>query len=321
MEQMSETTLRVWRVLSWASVVILLGIGIWWMFDLPTVGKGGLFLAVGATLMPLFWEKIGVAGKMSWIAMLFLLLGVEYRAIDKEHHDNDIAQQKALKAIGDGFSGVVTDQRNGFASLIQQSEAAFTRTTEQASAQFDATMAKAQENLNHMTGGKTYPTISPIFIPVENTTNTFRLVMLAIGDSPLFDVSVTVTKLPFTKTINVTDFLSGKDTTWQPVFSAPSFTANRSQLISSVAASEDGQTDFSITTMARNGVFHELLHIRKIRAELTTEGNSLISPWECCYEITKEAQRNKRTYQVSVTKIPWQKFFLANVQLAPQNPK
>ena len=61
--------------------------------------------------MPLFWEKIGVFGKMSWIAMLFLLLGVEYRAIDKEHRVNEITQQSTLKTIRAGFQQVLTDQQ------------------------------------------------------------------------------------------------------------------------------------------------------------------------------------------------------------------
>ena len=63
MEQISEPAIRVWRVLSWVAALGFLGLGTWWMFYLPTVGKGGIVLAVGATLMPLFWEKTGVVGK------------------------------------------------------------------------------------------------------------------------------------------------------------------------------------------------------------------------------------------------------------------
>ena len=37
--------------------------------------------------MPLFWDKVGIVARMSWIAMLFLLLAVEYRAIDKDRAD------------------------------------------------------------------------------------------------------------------------------------------------------------------------------------------------------------------------------------------
>jgi hypothetical protein len=140
MEQISESTPRVWSLLSWLFVLALLGLGVWWLFSLPTVGKGGLFLALGAVLMPLFWEKIGVAGKMSWIAMLFVLLAVEYRAIDKEHRDNIEAQ----KQIGEGFKNVLTDQQEKFSTLIQQSQT-----------QFQETVQKQQEQFRAMLGGFT----------------------------------------------------------------------------------------------------------------------------------------------------------------------
>jgi hypothetical protein len=317
----ADSDLRMWRACSWALVLMLLGLGLCWMFYLPTVGKGGLFLAVGATLMPLFWEKVGTVGKMSWIAMLFLLLAVEYRAIDHEHHLNDIAQQEALRAIGNGFTGVLSDQRNGFASLITQSDKAFKKTTEQASAQFDATMNRAQENLNHMTGGKTYPMVSPIFIPLENTTNTFRLTISAEGDSPLFDVDVTLSKLPLPTTpFSATDFVSGKGLPYMTsIFLAPSLSPHRVQLVPAVTVSESGQSDFLITTLARNGTFHEKLHIRRNGDAITRSGKDLLLPWSYSCEITRDrVGRDRRTYEVSITKIPWQKFLFANGQVVPK---
>jgi len=120
MEPIAESELRTWRVLSWISVVGLLCLGIWWMFSLPTVGKGGIFLAVGATLMPLFWEKIGAAGKMSWIAMLFLLLSVEYRAIDKEHTDYASDQKATRKEERDSFDDLLKTQQAGVQSILDQ---------------------------------------------------------------------------------------------------------------------------------------------------------------------------------------------------------
>ena len=193
MEQIPESGLRIWRALSWLSLLVLLGLGAWWMFYLPTVGKGGLFLAAGAVLMPLFWEKIGVFGRMSWIAMVFLLLGVEYRAIDKEHHDNEIAQQKSLKAIGDAFNGVVTDQRNSFADLIGKSDEAFKKTTEQASAHFDATVNRSDrinagvgDTIKTETGGNSFAYITFTPEPANVQFNQFPAT-----SGPQFLVSIT----------------------------------------------------------------------------------------------------------------------------------
>lgn len=147
MEQRSDSALRVWNTFSWLSVVALLALGAWWMCYLPTVGKGGLFLAIGAVLMPLFWDKIGTVGKMSWIAMLFLLLAVEYRAIDKEHQENIDAQ----KEIAKGFDKVLTDQQASFAALITQSQDQFQHTIQQESAQFKTTMDRFSRVTNKQT--------------------------------------------------------------------------------------------------------------------------------------------------------------------------
>lgn len=109
--------------------------------------------------MPLFWEKIGAVGKMSWIAMLFIMLATEYRAIDKAQNDSDLAQQKSLTAIGDGFKAV-----------IRESSEDFKRTSEQASAQFEATMNRSnllvngvRKSIEAQTGGNSYVVVAPVY--------------------------------------------------------------------------------------------------------------------------------------------------------------
>jgi len=231
--------------------------------------------------MPLFWEKVGTVGKMSWIAMLFLLLAVEYRAIDHEHHLNDIAQQKALRAIGNGFTGVFSDQRNGFASLITQSNIAFKKTTEQASAQFDATMNRAQENLNHMTGGNSYPIVEVIPVPMANTMNKMKLSLAIIGGNPLFDVYVTLRKLPMPKVLNATEFITnGTQADVITELTASSISPTMAPLLPvPVEPSLSGQSDYMIVTNARNGVFTETLHIRNL-GNVVADKKGLILAWE-----------------------------------------
>lgn len=143
MEQISGSELRKWRVLSWMVVVGLLGLGIWWMFSLPTVGKGGIFLAVGATLMPLFWEKIGAGGKMSWIAMLFLLLSVEYRAIDKEHTEYANDQRAARKEERDSFDDLLKTQQAGVQAILDQQNRSLRGILDQEQKHFERTFSNA----------------------------------------------------------------------------------------------------------------------------------------------------------------------------------
>lgn len=125
MAEMSEGARRRWGIGSWLCVFGFVGIGIWWWFHLPTVGKGGIFLAVGATLMPLFWEKIGTAGKMWWIVMLFLFLFVEYRAIDKEHEDYASEQISARKEERDSFKALLDSEKADVRNVLDQEQAHF----------------------------------------------------------------------------------------------------------------------------------------------------------------------------------------------------
>jgi hypothetical protein len=151
MAEMSEGELRMWRRCSWAALVFFLGFGAWWSFRLPTVGKGGLLLAMGATLMPLFWDKITAVGKMFWIGMLFVLLSVEYRAIDNDREKSEAAQRKELEEIGKGFQGVLTQQQTNFTTLMQTSQANFKTLIESEQVNFEKMLAnsrKAQQREN-----------------------------------------------------------------------------------------------------------------------------------------------------------------------------
>jgi len=241
MGDISEFARRRWTAFSWLVVVAFLALGIWWLFRLPTVGKGGLFLAVGATLMPLFWEKVGIAGRMSWIAMLFVLLAVEYRAIDKEHHNNDIAQQRALETIGNEFTGVLTDQQNGFAALIGKSDKAFKQTTEQASAQFNATMDRAQENINHITGGNSFCLIT---LSADHQT----LLLDHPGDYPLTDLS-----------IDIQDYALGHEEHFERQTVPPHHSWPYRYTLT-----EGDRADFLIVFTAINGGWFETFQLRKI---------------------------------------------------------
>jgi hypothetical protein len=120
------------RLLNWAFVLSFIAVGTWWQWHLPTAGKGGLVLAVGATLMPIFWEKVGVLGKAFWIGMLFLLLGVEYRAIDKDREDTRVAAAESLRKLLEtqqtGVANILTQQEHSVKGILEQEQQHFERT-------------------------------------------------------------------------------------------------------------------------------------------------------------------------------------------------
>jgi len=72
---------------SWCIPLTFIAIGIVWFFRIPGTGKASALLGVGAALMPIFWEKSKKWARAIWIAMLFLLLGVEYRAIAQDRQE------------------------------------------------------------------------------------------------------------------------------------------------------------------------------------------------------------------------------------------
>ncbi len=153
MPDVSEAAARIWKILGWISVLGFLAVGVRWFFHIPSTGKGGVLLAVGATLMPLFWERVCVINRMFWVAMLFVLLAVEYRAIDKDQADAISRQQDALQKIGQGFTNLLTAQQTSFGSLINQSQTNFNSLMRNERDDFDKMLknnlaAQRQENAN-----------------------------------------------------------------------------------------------------------------------------------------------------------------------------
>jgi hypothetical protein len=169
------------------------------MFRLPTVGKGGLFLAVGATLMPLFWDKVGIVARMSWIAMLFLLLAVEYRAIDKDRADFAKDEARRRQEENQKFADIGTSITTNVQKLLNTSDKQFRETTQQASRQFDVTMSRSEkiiggikETVNAATGGDGF--CYAILIPPGYAGNAAMFsTVIPQGKYPLTNVNLLVT--------------------------------------------------------------------------------------------------------------------------------
>lgn len=113
---------HVWNLLAWIWLAIGSIVGVWWYFRIPTAGYGGLALAMGATLMPLVWEKVGVLCKMLWLAMLFVLLFAEYRAINKDRRDASAELTQKFGEIttqaNNNLKQILDDEHNSFAGML-----------------------------------------------------------------------------------------------------------------------------------------------------------------------------------------------------------
>ena len=235
------------------------------------------------------------------------LLVIEVLAIKKERMMNEVTQAIRVREERDHF----TDIGDGLKAAIAQGQVQFAQTIEQ-----------AEQNLNHVTGGKTYPMVTPILIPVAHTTNTFRLTISAVGDSPLFDIDATLSKLPLpTGLVSATDYISGKTPDYlTTLFQAASLSPNRFQMVvPTITLSDSGTTDFLITTLARNGTFHEKLHIKATGNTATRSGGNLVLPWQWSCEVKRDKiGRDKRAHEVIIAKLPWQTFVFVNGQVTQQ---
>lgn len=129
----------------WMLVGICLPLGLWWYWHIPTPGKGGILLALVATLMPLVWEDVHAMGRAGLILTLVVLFAVEYRAIDKDRDAITKAQAEELKQIGQGFTTVLTEQQHNFAKMLQDNQTNFSRVLREQQSGFHAMLENALE--------------------------------------------------------------------------------------------------------------------------------------------------------------------------------
>ncbi|MGA8438329.1 MAG: hypothetical protein WB762_10865 [Candidatus Sulfotelmatobacter sp.] len=285
-----------------------------WLWH-PPVGVWIGTLGLLGVLVPLIRDinKIGRREKAIWTFIMFSLLLLEIKSVyqDRNEHDKQQSEARARQAasfteIADGINGAITLSQQQFHTTIQQQ-----------SEQFDATMSKAEENLNHVTGGNSYPVIEMIPVPMENTTNKLRLSLSITGKNPLYDVVVTMRKLPLPKTVSLTGFVTtGTQPDIIPEFSEPSVSSTQAHLLPvPIEPSMSGQSDYQLSTSARNGSFTEKLHVRYSGA-IETNANGVTLPWEQSYEITRRDGRKERI----IFKRKWQKTNTPNTFVTTQPP-
>lgn len=284
----------------------------WWSYNIPSPAKAASVLAVIAAIMPFRGEPEGFE-KFFWTIVLFAFLFMELRAIDHKEHVDEVQRQIARTQEAINFNAIGT----GITAAINQSQTQFQKTTSQASSQFDATMNKAGENLNHMTGGDSYPVITMLPIPLANTMNKMRVILTIAGKNPLFDVEVNMRTLPQPKVLSATEFITnGREPGVITQLDAPSISPTRANMLPvPIEPSLSGQSDYRFTTVARNGTFTETLHVRNL-GNVVVGKKGLELAWEQSYEIILY---NGRTQRV-IKKFKWHKTFAANSFVMPQQP-
>ncbi len=138
---MSETQplTSITRILVWVGIVGFLVTTIWHWFHIPSVGKFGVLLAVGATLMAPYWDRLGSVGKMLCVGTMFLMLGVEYRAINKDKADSE-----AL--LLSNFQQISNDAHSNLKSMLESENKQFKDVLDKQQNTFDATIKQMERD-------------------------------------------------------------------------------------------------------------------------------------------------------------------------------
>ncbi len=89
---------------------------VYWLIYIPSPGKAIGALAVVAGIMSV--RDIQVLGRIGWVALLICLFITEFRAIDKDRADNQLAQKTFFES-----------QQAGFAAVTKQAQQDFSATT------------------------------------------------------------------------------------------------------------------------------------------------------------------------------------------------
>jgi hypothetical protein len=135
----TQPLIGITRILVWIGIVCFLGITIWRWFDIPSVGKFGVLLAIGATLMAPYWDRLGSVGKMLCVGTMFLMLGVEYRAINKDKADSE-----AL--LLSNFQQISNDAHSNLKSLLESENKQFKDVLDKQQNTFDATIKRMERD-------------------------------------------------------------------------------------------------------------------------------------------------------------------------------
>jgi len=183
---------------------------------------------------------VGTIGKMSWIAMLFVLLAVEYRAIDKEQADTAKSFSQILQGL--------TTTNDG----LKETSTAISTTADLMTAQF-----KEQERLSrgiqdNMTGGDSF-----CYLVLQPSQTAGRLDMFVIqqGKNSVSNTSVQITDLekPLTDLSAIINF------TIPLVYRGTSSTT-----LSALPWDSGDYKKFNIFMTAPNGRFVEIFRLKKV---------------------------------------------------------
>jgi hypothetical protein len=151
-----------------------------WYLCLPTPGKAIGALAVVAGIMSV--RDMKVVAKISWVVLLIFMLITEFRAIDKDHADNEEKQRIFFKT-----------QKQGFQDIANQADENFKETAKG----LDASIKSLNKVVGNITGGDDFAYIVPTSGVLTGLPygSSFSMVLINNGDEILSGITVRISAL------------------------------------------------------------------------------------------------------------------------------
>ena len=137
----------------------------WWSWHPPVSVWIGILGLLGV-LVPLIRDiaTIGKREKALWTFVMFALLLLEINSVYQDRNEHDKQQSEARARETENFKNIA-DGINGAITLSQQQ---FQTTIRQQSKQFAATMNIEKQNIDQITGGKSYVIVDAVPLHSED---------------------------------------------------------------------------------------------------------------------------------------------------------
>ncbi len=246
-----------------------------------SVGVGIGILGFLGVVVPLVREHIGRREKAIWTALMAILLFLELRSIhlDQIQHDREQAfaackQLQSFQKLASTLDSTAAASKSQYESTIGKVNGVLTKT--------DAIAGLAEQNLNNVTGGKSFGFVVP---QVAGESVPIPLLVWNEGDQVLSGVSITIA--------NTTH-----DPNWGNAFFAPIYIGNIGPhghapvpgiyAITPQPEEKSGQCNYWIEISAQNGSVEESLWFRRSRKQ-DRPG------WAYSYEVTRHQWIKKAT--------------------------
>jgi hypothetical protein len=242
--------------------------------NVPSPGKAIAILGAAAVLMAVRGELMGHPEKIIWMLLVFALLYIEIRAIDKDRTDNQNQQASMRTEETRNFDKILENNRLGIAAILEGQRVKFEATMQQFATsqshterQFAATMSEFKEITKTETGGDSFCWIDLAVSPDGTGVD----IVHHKGKYPLRSVRAWVTdeqKFAQVEKAHPKDYWSHPRSEWGFVVPIGEVWAQQGREHGGVTwrftDPSSNRQDYNISFTALNGTWVEILRFRRV---------------------------------------------------------